>query len=68
MIPSHEIMEQLSTMAIEQATIMLAEQARTFANSPMVNRLNSKDALNLFADAIISNNAKMFPVKQEGKQ
>lgn len=59
-MPNDEIMSEMSRIALEQATTMLAAQARAFAKT-LDGRVTGPDALLAFANAIESNNAKVWP-------
>ena len=59
-LPSDEIMSALSKIALEQATNHLAAQARQFAKT-MPAGISGGEALQAFANAIESTNAKVWP-------
>lgn len=57
-LPPDEVMREMSKVALEAATQSIATHARQFALQSA--DLNGQDALNAFADAILSTNAKVF--------
>lgn len=59
-LPNDEIMRELTKLAIEQGTTILARQAREFANN-LPSGVSGRDALNAFADSIDSTNATIYP-------
>lgn len=59
-LPNDEIMRELTKLAIEQGTTILARQAREFA-ATLPGNISGRDALNAFADSIDSTNAKVYP-------
>jgi len=57
-IPNHEIMKQLTKMALEQATEELAKQAERFAKG--MTSCTGEEALLAFAAAIRSTNQHFY--------
>jgi hypothetical protein len=59
-MPSHEVMQALTKMVVEQFTEELAMKAREFAkNTP--DTITGPQALIAFADSIQSTNSKLYP-------
>ena len=63
-LPPDEIMRQMAKLAMEQATTYFAKQARDFATN-LPPRCSGKNALEAFARAIESTNAKVWPAGEE---
>lgn len=62
-LPSEEIMRQMSKIAMEQATLFFAKQARDFALS-LTPDITGPQALKAFANAIESTNKKVWPTSE----
>lgn len=57
-LPTEEIMRGMAKMAMERATEFFADMADDFA--PHCSKLNGKDAILAFAEAIRSTNKKLY--------
>lgn len=63
--PPNDIMRKMAQLAIEEATTFLAQKAREFsANLPAGT--TGPEALQAFANAIESTNAKVYPQPKGG--
>lgn len=58
--PSHEVMSTMAKIALEQATLLIAQRAREFSRS-LPDTISGAEALIAFANAIEATNAKVFP-------
>jgi len=60
-VTDDEVMAEMAKISLEQATSQIAQQAREYARHPFTQSLTGEMALTLFADAIESTNAKVWP-------
>lgn len=59
-LPHDEVMAALTKLAVEQATALIAAEARHFSTS-LPREIGGREALAAFADSIEETNAKMYP-------